>query len=174
MTAPTAAVNFHLGYNADEDRLLLSVDVAGDREYAMALTRRLTKALVGALADRVAKGRGNLGINPALRDTVLSFEHAHAVADAQASGMRRPRSGQIPLFAAPRLVREIKLKSNEDGGVALQLDDHERALNIELNIERLHSFVAGILDIAGGAGWDLPPPVPWLERSTGTAPTILH
>ena len=177
VSVPVASVNFHLGYSAEEDRLLLSVDVASAQEYAMALTRRLAKALIAALVDRVSKDRADgLGDNPALRDTVLSFEHANAVAGAQASGARRPRIEQKPLVAAPRLIREIRMKATADGGVALQLDDHERALNIELTPERLHSFVAGVLDVASGAGWDLPAPAAWLDRAAAVArpAVVLH
>jgi hypothetical protein len=177
MSVPVASINFHLGYNAEEDRLLLSVDVATDQEYAMALTRRLAKALVTALVERVTKGREeSLGENAALRDTVLSFEHANAVADAQATGARRSRTEQKPLVAAPRLIREIKMKPTAEGGVALQLDDRERALNIDFTAERLHSFVAGILDVASGAGWDLPAPAAWLDREAAAArpASVLH
>jgi len=177
VSVPVPSPNFHLGYVAEEDRLLLSVDVAPDQEYAMALTRRLTKALIAALVDRVAKGcTESLGDNPALRDTLLSFEHATAVADADASGARRARAAQKPLVAAPRLIRDIKMKPTPDGGVILALDDHQRALSIELNAERLHSFVAGILDVALGAGWDLPAPAAWLDRAAATAPpaALLH
>jgi hypothetical protein len=180
MTADATSGNFHLSYDAEEDRLLVSVDVASDQHYAMALTRRLAKLLLGALAQRQVNARADaLGKNQLLRDTVLTFEHAQAVAAAMSSGDTKRNQPKKPLLAPPRLIREIKLAPKEDGGVIIVLDDKTRIMTIELNRARAHSFMAGVLDLAAGAAWDLPVIAAWLERAldgdkAAAAPRIVH
>lgn len=171
MTAPASSSQFHLSYDADEDRLLVAVDAADDRRYAMAVTRRLAKLMIGALAETQVRHRADAaGANPLLRDTVLSFEHAAAVADAVSSGDTRFDQPKKPFVAAPRLVREIKLTPQPDGGVAIALDDKQQVLTINLSRPRAHSFLAGVLDLAARAGWDLPIIATWLERAADGAP----
>lgn len=145
MTAQASSANFHLSYNAEEDRLLVSVDVAPEQEYAMALTRRLAKLLVGALADmQVHRKVEIVGKNPLLRDTVLNFEHATAVAAAISSGETKINEQRKPLLAPPRLIREIKLTPKEDGGSLVVLDDKQQVLKIDMSPQRVHSFMAGV------------------------------
>jgi hypothetical protein len=179
MSAPATGGKFHLSYDADEDRLLVAVDAAGDKRYAMALTRRLAKLMIGALTEMQAKHRvGVVGANPLVRDTVLSFEHAQAVAEGVSSGDTRLNQPPRAFVAAPRLIREIKLTPQPDGGVILLLDDKQQTLTIDLNRQRAHSFLQGVLDQAGRAAWDLPVTAPWLERTAGdlsaATPRVVH
>jgi hypothetical protein len=189
-------VNYHVNYSAQEDRLLVSVEVTRDQEYAMGLTRRLTKLLIGTLADlqvkkkvadldaegnaaspKVRKKLETVRKDPIKRDTVLKFEHAHAVAASVASGDTRPRQHSKPLVASPRLVREVKISPKADGGAIIKLDDKARVLTLDLNAQRVHSFMAGVLDIAAQAGWDLPVIAAWLDRASSKAsvmPTAVH
>ncbi|HXQ49869.1 MAG TPA: hypothetical protein VN802_02140 [Stellaceae bacterium] len=177
MAEPTATSNFHLNYDPEEDRLLVSVDLPDGKEYAMAMTRRLAKLLVGALADMHASRRAKaLGSHQQMRDTVLSFEHERAVAEGFSSGGTRSNLPKKPLFAPPRLVREVKLTPRDDGGTTMVLDDKARALTFDLNQPRLHSFMAGVLDLAAHAHWDLPVIAAWLERADAgdAAPKVVH
>jgi hypothetical protein len=179
MTAQATAGNFHLGYDAEEDRLLVSIDVAGDQHYAMALTRRLAKLLVGALAEMQVRQRADAaGKPPQWRDTVLNFEHAQAVAAGMSSGDTKLNQPKKPLLAPPRIIREIKLTPKEHGGVIMILDDKNQILTIDLTRARAHSFMAGVLDIAARAAWDLPLIAAWLEQAAGgddaAAPRVVH
>jgi hypothetical protein len=181
MTADTTSDNFHLSYDAEEDRLLVAIDVTGDQHYAMALTRRLAKLLLGALAQIQVNARADaVGKNQLLRDTVLTFEHAQAVAAAMSSGDTKLNQPKKPLLAPPRLIREIKLAPKEDGGgVIMSLDDKNRIMTIDMNRARAHSFMAGVLDMATGAAWDLPVIATWLERvadddTAAAAPRVVH
>jgi len=189
-------VNYHVNYSALEDRLLISVEVAPDQEYAMGLSRRLTKQLIGTLADLQVKRKvaeldpektkaspavrqklETVRSNPVVRDTVLNFEHTHAVATGIASGDTRPRPQSKPLIASPRVVHEVKITPQPDGGAIIRLDDKQRILTLDLNAQRVHSLMAGILRIAGEAGWDLPVIAAWLQRAAGNVssmPNALH
>src|SRR5580658_9101399 len=96
------AASFHLSYNGEEDRLLIAIDVAPDRRYGMALPRRLVKLLLGALADMYAGRRGDsVSSDSVVRETLLSFEHSHALAQGLSSGETRPDNDRRPLVATP-------------------------------------------------------------------------
>jgi hypothetical protein len=145
----------------------------------MALTRRLAKLMIGALAVLQTKQRGDkVAANPMLRDTVLSFEHAQAVAEAVSTGDTQLNQPPKDFIAAPRLVREIKLTPRPEGGVIMILDDKSQKLTIDLTRQRAHSFLQGVLDQARRAGWDLPVAAAWLERTaddgTAAAPKVVH
>lgn len=177
MIAPVSSGIFHLGHDPEEDRLLVSIDVADGKVYAMAMTRRLAKLLIGSLADMHASRRGKaLADQPLARDTMLNFEHEQAVAESFSSGGTRANQPKKPLVAPPRLVREIKLTPREDGGIVMVLDDKERALTFDLDQQRVHSFMAGVLDLAQRAQWDLPVIAAWLERAGAysPAPKVVH
>ncbi len=185
-----------MNYSAEEDRLLVAVEVQPDQEYAMGLTRRLTKLLIGTLADlqvkkkvadldaerivaspKVRKTLETVRKDPVMRDTVLNFEHAHAVAAGVASGDTRPRQQSKPLVASPKLVRNVKITPKPDGGAVIRLDDKEQVLTLDLNAQRIHSLMAGILEIAAKAGWDLPVIAAWLDRATDKTTdlsTVVH
>jgi hypothetical protein len=169
--------SFHLRHDAEEDRVLVLIDTNDANQYGMALTRRLAKLLLGSLADLEVKRRGQSGTaDPARREAVLSFEHQHAVSQSLSSGETRRNEPARPLVAAPRLVREIKLTPNASGGVALALDDKANAMTIQLDPQRLHSFMAALLEVAAGAGWDLPRIATWLEgaKAPPATDTIVH
>ena len=160
----------------------------------MGLTRRLTKLLIGALADlqvkkkdadraaesaATARPAGHrkleaLKRDPAVRDTVLSFEHTHAVAESIATGDTRPRARGKPLVAAPLLIREVKITPKQDGGAIVHLDNKQQVLTLDLDPRRVHSLMAGILDLSDKAGWDFPVIVAWLERAVGPASRAVH
>jgi hypothetical protein len=177
MSDPAAASSaYHLKYDATEDRLLVSVDLAPAQEYAMSLTRRLTKQLLAALAGHHAKNAAAGLRNPAARDSVLNFAHGQAVAEGIAGGEVRADAGGRIAVAAPKPVREIRIALNAQGETAVGLDDGQRTLTIALSAPRTHLFIAALLDIATKAAWDLPPIATWLDAATpATAmPRVLH
>ena len=179
MSAPQRTTAFHLSYDAEEDRILLAVDVESDQRYAMALTRRIAKLVLAALADLSVKRSGRAArADPQHRDTVLNFEHTRAVAEGLASGATKTRQPKKPLVQPPRLVHEVKLSPKGDGGVLMACDDRQRVLTLDLPPARIHRLMAGVLDLATGAGWDLPLIAAWLDRAgagdTGGAARVVH
>jgi|SRR5690348_1335767 len=174
MNVQTSTPTYNIRYNAEEDRLLISIDVPPDREFAMSLTRRLAKHLVGTLAAAHAKRHeAATPANPMARDAVLGFEHQAAVGTAVAGGDARKNTPAKALIAAPRLVRTVKITPRPDGSAVLVFDEGEKHLTLDLTAQRLHLFMAAILDIAGTAEWDFPPLATWLKGSSlaaGQAP----
>ncbi|HUZ73371.1 MAG TPA: hypothetical protein VMU87_10310 [Stellaceae bacterium] len=167
MSVQTSAPTYNVRYVAAEDRLLVSIDVPPDREFAMSLTRRLGKQLVGTLAAIHAKRREAVTpANPAARDTVLGFEHQAAVGAAVAGGDARKNVPVKTLVSAPRLILAVKITPKPDGGAVLVFDEGEKHLTLDLTPPRVHLFMAAIIDIATAAEWDLPPLAAWLEGSS--------
>ncbi|GEM_PF-2449418 len=166
MTLQVTAHSYHLRHLIEEDRLLIAVDISAEHELAMLLTRRLTRNLVSAMAKMVADRAPQPG---PIRDTVLDFEHSHAVATAMAEGHMREENRnpeQPKQLAAPlRLVQEVKLGPKKDGGVSLLFDNREQVLVIEISGDRMHMVIETFLQIAERAGWDFPPIASWLEGS---------
>jgi len=162
---------FHLSYDAEEDRILIAVDVDPGRRYAMALTRRLAKLVLGALADFAGRhSAGSAQTDPQRRDTVLTFEHSSAVEAALASGETKTHQPAKPFVQPARLVREVKLTPKDDGDVVMALFDRNQVLTLDLSPARMHSFMAGLLELAASAGWDLPRIAAWLDRAKSAEP----
>ncbi len=179
MSAPQQTTAFHLSYDGQEDRILIAVDVDSGRRYAMALTRRLAKLVLGALADLSGKrSLGSAHADPQHRDTVLNFEHASAVEAALASGETKTHQPGKPLVQPARLVREVKLTPRDDGDIVLSFYDRNQVLTLDLAPPRVHSFMAGLLGLAASAGWDLPLIAAWLDRAEARepagAPRVVH
>jgi hypothetical protein len=170
MSVQASASTYNIRYVAAEDRLLISIDVPPDREFAMSLTRRLAKQLVGSLAAIHARQReAATPAHPAARDAVLGFEHQAAVGAAVADGDARKNTPAKALVAPPRLVQTAKIRPKVDGGAVIVLDEGDKQLTLDLTPQRVHLFMAAILDIAATAEWDLPPLAVWLEGSSLSA-----
>jgi hypothetical protein len=164
MTPQITAQAYHLRYIADEDRILLSVDLSPQHELAMPLTRRLTRNLLTALAKIVAeRGEAAAGGNPMMRDTILDFEHNQSVANAVAEGNMRNESVEKPPAVAPMLVREVKIVPKPDGGFALVFDNSAQLLTLEVAADRIHMVIETFVQMAERSGWDFPPIASWLD-----------
>ena len=164
------AQSYHLRYSSDEDRLLLSVDLSPESELAMLVTRRLTRNLIGALAKFVSDRGPVPGANSNLRETLLDFEHGHAVAAAKAEGQMREET-RIKHPAVPvKLVHEVKLVPKPEGGLTLLFDNNEQLLAIDVAFDRLHMVIETIVQMAERAGWDFPPIASWLDPAKGAEP----
>jgi hypothetical protein len=179
VNTPQQSAAFHLSYDSGEDRILVAIDVESERRYAMALTRRLAKLVLAALADFAGKhSASSARTDPQHRDTVLNFEHSSAVAAALASGDTKTHQPGKPLVEPPRLIREVKLTPKEGGAILVTLYDGQRTLTLELDQPRIHSFMAGVLELAAGAGWDLPLIAAWLDRAgagdQSAQPRVVH
>jgi hypothetical protein len=179
VSAPQQTKAFHLSYDGEEDRILIAVDVDPGRRYAMALTRRLAKLVLGALADLSDKrSASSAQTDPRHRDTVLNFEHASAVEAALASGDTKTHQPAKPFVQPARIVREVKLTPRDDGDIVMVFYDRNQVLTLDLPPARVHSFMAGVLDLAASAGWDLPLIAAWLDRAKSSdaagAPRVVH
>ena len=155
---------YRLSYSTAEDRLLVAVD-DGDRW--VALTRRLTREMLKAMAKIVAQQKSQtFGRNEQVRNTVLDFERSKAVIDAYADGSagREKRKSANP--PSPKLASEIDIVGKKGGGVALVFKDRAELLTLALDIRGVYVLMATLLEISVSAGWDFPEIASWLEPAS--------
>ena len=178
MSPQITAYSYHLRFLADEDRIIIAVDLSPEHELAMLLTRRLTRNLLAALAkmmsDRgpaaaVAKDPVTAAANPVLRDTILDFEHSQSVATAVAEGHMRNETREKPPAVPPRLVREVKIVPKPDSGLALIFGTGEQVLALEIAPDRIHMVIETFVQMAERAGWHFPPIASWLDPAKAAA-----
>ena len=176
MKLQITAHSYHLRYLLDEDRILLSVALSPESELGMPVTRRLLRNLLDALAKLVDERRpapviaAAAAANPAMRETVLDFEHGQSVAKAVAEGSMKDERRDKPLAVTPKLVREINIHSKTDGGLALVFDNGDQALTLEVSPDRIHMVIATFVQMAERAGWDLAPAASWMGGKPAPAP----
>jgi hypothetical protein len=164
------AQSYHLRYIPTEDRMLLSVSVPDNREFGVFLTRRLTHGLLKALAKIVAeRGAQKTVVNPALRDTILDFEHSKQVAAAVAQGTMREEKRETHLSVPPKLINEVTIAPGADGSLSLVFDHPEQIMTLKIGSERLHMVIETFVRIAERANWDFSPLAGWLDPAKQAA-----
>jgi hypothetical protein len=166
MTVRITTQSYHLRYLPTEDRILLSVSVPEEQEFGVALTRRLMRVLLEALA-KIASERGKTpaGADPNLRDILLDFEHSQSVANAVAAGNLREEKRVERLSAPPKLIHKVTVTPDNNGVLSLLFDDPELAITLNIPPERLHTVIETFVRTAERAGWDFPPLAGWLDAS---------
>src|SRR6266852_8522088 len=101
--------DYRLTYSKTEDRLLISIDNA---EQAVALTRRLTRGMLKALAQIVSQQKAKTTIsNELTRNTILNFEHSKAVSEAYADGTARREKSKPINPASSKLTTAVDIIS---------------------------------------------------------------
>lgn len=105
MGAPMNATSLDLRHDPVEDRLVVIARGADADPVALTLTRRLTRALLGKLADLLMRSNEEVGRAPAEhREEVFLFEHMAALSDAAASAPSGEEGDGTP--APPAAGRE--------------------------------------------------------------------
>lgn len=164
------AQSYHLRYLPGEDRLLLSASVPENREFGVFLTRRLTHGLLKTLAKIVAeRGPAASGVSPAVRDTILDFEHSKQVAAAVAQGTMREEKRDTQLTVPPKLMHQVTLAPRPNGAIAIVFDHPEQILTLTIAADRLHMVIETFVRIAERADWDFPPMAGWLDTTKPAA-----
>lgn len=165
----------NMTYDAREDRVILRVRTQEAALAALMLTRRLTRALLGALmqlADR-SVAKVTPAADPATRREVLAFQHQ---AQVQASDFQKPFNpqGKPLLGEQPLLVTDVKLGGTAESGrwqlEFIGRDGHN--LNLGLDSQGLHAVIKLFNDLLPQTGWDLAPV--GLEGAGNTAGLTTH
>jgi len=165
----------NLRYDAEEDRILLSVQDGTGTDHDIWLTRRLVRQFFPALAKCLTEMSATAGrVGAQWRNEVLSFEHEKAVSDALSSGRARPAE-RAPApeaddhgDAADRkglLVQTIGVRKRSEGRLGLSFRSQDAAVDLELDDERLHVICDLLAKLACRAEWDLGLALPWQAPS---------
>jgi hypothetical protein len=149
--------DYELTYSKTEDRLLVS----GDEDQVVALTRRLTREMLKAIAKVVAAQKSET-TNELTRNTVLNFEHSKAVVEAYADGRARREKGKSPNAALSKLAHAVDIIGKKRGGATLVFRDTEKLLTLALDSRGIYVLMSTLLEIAVSAGWDFPEIASWL------------
>ncbi len=161
-----------ISYSRTEDRLLLvAADRAGERS-ALVLTRRLTRAVAGALVELLMKTSPEISRStPDHRQDILLFEHLNAISAADRAAREddtpapTPDTPHAPADdeVAPALLYRVDIKTTETG-MTLRLSDAEGSrANLALSRSEVHQLVGILAAKATEAGWDLGE-LGWIDR----------
>src|ERR1051325_89665 len=154
--------DYHLTYLQEENRLLLWAD---DHQTSALLTRRMTGALLGALAKAMDEQKSGSAVRTAAaREAVLSFEHSKAVSQAHAEGRARVETRKRPDRARWKLVTAVDIVGTNSGRTQLKFrNSEEQVISLNLNAEATYVLMSSISDIAERAEWGLSALVAWMS-----------
>lgn len=161
---------FNFAFQAEDDRLLLRFSTTDGAEFRLWLTRRVVKLLWSLLVKRLeANPQVRRVDNPAVKKTILSFQHQSAVAKADMSipYAAKPEA-PTPLGEAPMLVTRVKATVPQPGQHVLTFAPavgKGPEIAITLPEQALHSFCHLLIKVTEQAQWDL-----GLSLDEGAAP----
>jgi len=140
-----------------EDRLLLRVNTGDREEFRFWITRRYLKLLWPVLMKMLADNpQVQTQASQEARQTVLSFLHEQAIAQADFSREFEESGSQLPLGRTPLLLARIQVKHDAQGRQVLCLHpERGKGLEIAVNDKLLHALSRLIVEAAAGSGWDL-------------------
>jgi hypothetical protein len=146
-----------IGFDEQEDRLLLRVSTTDGCEYRFWLTRRFTKQLWVLLLkmlewDRAVQGQ----LDTATRHTVLEIQHEGYAQQGDFSRNFEERPHRMPLGEAPILLFQAKGIRRDQGLQVLNLHPRQgQGLDLTLDTRLLHILAKLLRDAAARTGWDV-------------------
>lgn len=145
-------------FNAEHDRLLMSVSTSDGQEILLWLTRRCVKLLWPLLIKMVeSQPRVQLqGANPEARAALVGMEHEKAVQKADFSQPYVAGSKSHPLGADPLLVARMQTRRDDSGAHILSLLPlNGQGINLAMEEGLLHSCCRLLQQAVLKAEWDL-------------------
>lgn len=158
-----------LNFNAEQDRLLMSVSTSDGKEVLLWLTRRCVKMLWPLVVKMVESSpRVQLhGSTPEARAALLGFEHEKAVQEADFSRPYEQVPRERPLGAEPILVSRIHTRKDENGNHVLTLlPSNGQGVHLTLDEALLHSCCKLMQNAVAKAEWDFKLEFPQVLVST--------
>ncbi len=165
-------------YLAEDDRLLLRINVSDQAEFRFTLTRRYAKQMLHALAkiigsEQALLAEGDITSNapafdspttkqkimrdPETKKAMMEFEHESAIAKADFEKKYMGELKNTPLGKEPILATGLSFTPHENQLPTMSIVGKDgKGLNISLSKTLLHSFYKLLVDAANNAGWDLP------------------
>lgn len=153
-----APVNqLHISFAPAQDRLLLRVATANQRELRLWMTRRFIKVLWPLLLESVQADPAVAGqVDPYARKEVLSFQHHQAVHDTEFTTEYRAPPQTRPLTQTPLLLTRARCSAEGPNLTRLELiTARDRSFQLTLDRTTIHSLCRLIADCAAKAEWDL-------------------
>ena len=160
-----------MGFDASEDRLVLTTSISGDQA-SFLLTRRLTARFINGIA--VVLERSSISASRApneMRSDIILLEHQGAITGVgnRLSPTKAPPVTEDRELAerARRLISNIKLKTKPKSfQLTLQAGSAAQAV-VNLGRLDLHRFVEMLKRQSEKAGWNLQIEAGWLGNDEG-------
>ncbi len=156
---PRSIQQFGIAYNADQDRLLLSVVMDDKSEIQLWLTRSFTRALfdkmVASMHHRPELERIQ---QPRIKEAAVNMSHQEAVSSTRFVKRQAGGGGERNLMSetGPLIVKTGSLANLENGGAILTLTAIiGKTIRLMLNKQLLHSFCQLLIKKSNEAAWDL-------------------
>lgn len=161
---PVAARHLDLRYDAAQDRLWLTARSDAEK-VDLALTRRLTRLLLGGMLDLLMRTSDAVGRSSAAhRGDVLLFEHLAALdrQPAPAPGIPAAVADTGEKAAAPALVSRVDLSLRGDG-LTLSFWATAELARLRLPRDQAHLLLDVLIAKTREAEWDLAE-LAWMDR----------
>ncbi len=155
--AMTQLKQLNLKYEPGEDRACLRISTGDQSEYRFWLTRRFVRTLWPVLLQLLeAEQRVKSQPREESRKTVLSFQHEHALQEADFATTYNEDAVNFPLGPEPVLLTSIRAKRPAGGSPVLGLSGEDnRGIELALSDQLLHSLCKLLADTAKKADWGL-------------------
>jgi hypothetical protein len=152
-------MNLHqikIDFNAEQDRLLMSISTSDGQEVLLWLTRRCVK-LIWPLFLKMVESSARVqlqGTTPEARAALLEMEHEKAVQKADFSKPYAPAAKERPLGAEPVLVARLQSRRDDAGNNVLTLLPLTgQGVNLTLDDRLLHSCCKLLQNAVAKADW---------------------
>jgi hypothetical protein len=153
MAVQISSENFQVRYSAEEDRLLLTVDISAENAVGMPLTRRMTRLLIGALADTLSRHRDAAAQKSVvLNDPSLNQEHKRIVEEGVAKGQIKKNVPVKPLASAPKRANGFKVAERADGAAQITFENGDLQLTLQLAPDGVHAAMSVLINQSANAG----------------------
>jgi len=169
VSSPPTANTVHVRFDAVQDRLVLLCETTAGDTLTLLLTRRITRRLLRAAAETLARSSKTAARSPVgFRTQVMAMEHLGALAGPKPSTAPPPKADTPPVESGSLVDRvEIRPKSEQfdlwlcAGSVPLVRVPARRA--------ELHRLLAALDRCATQAEWDIHTETGWLDQIDAVA-----
>ena len=158
------AMSLGLRYDQAEDRLILIATFPDSERVALAMTRRLGRAVIGKLIELLMSSSPEVSRAAAEhREDVLLFEHVAAVTAGAGEGT--PAAGASPEepLAPPTLLCRVDLMPAAERLAVKFFDAGGQRFNLVLDRAQVHQLLGIMANKAREAAWDFGE-LSWIDR----------
>lgn len=147
----------NLGFDPQQDRLLLRISTTEQTEYRLWLTRRIVKAIWPGLVQLVhSSPLARQQSEPAAKQAVVEFQREKALSETRFSETYDGERYAPALPGEPLLVWGVRMRPVEGGGCDLEfLPKEGQGVKVRLQDQMLHALNKLFQDALKATDWDI-------------------
>jgi len=152
----------NLGYDAQQDRLLLRISTTAQTEYRMWLTRRIVKGMWPGLVQLMqSTPLARQQTEPTAKQAVVEFEREKALRETKFAERYDGEELAPALPGEPLLVWGVRMRPVDEGGCDLEfLPKDGQGVKVRLQETMLHALTKLFQDALKATDWDITLVVP--------------